>query len=227
MGYEKYPEVPQYFQQDDADVRYGGWRGTVATHGCGITAMSMLATYMTDTELTPAVMAPRFWNYSSDGGTSYYLFDEAPGALGFYLEKRAYYWNEVEQALKNGQMVVSLQFADHFTTTAHFIVLTGLTEDGRVLIMDSNVYNHTGRFANTDWFEKGFDPAYVHVYNRIYWIYEKKLIRTPGCDRCADPSVETLDLCLEPYYCPRCRDLLNRQAGYRAALDSMRKAPEM
>ncbi len=227
VGYEKYPEVPQYFQQDYADVPYGGWNGTVATHGCGITTLAMLATYMTDTELTPADLAQPFRRYSSDAGTEFALFDDSPGMLGYYLEKRVYTWKEAYAALERGQPVVSLQFANHFTTTAHFLVLTGLAEDGKVLIKDSNVFNHTKRFAGKDYYETGFDPDYVGAYGRIYWIYEKKVVRVPGCDRCADPAVETVPICTLPHYCEKCAALLDKREAYHGAMDVLRPNPEI
>ena len=38
--------VPQYFQTDYPDVRYG--TGTIADSGCNMTALAMVASYMTD-----------------------------------------------------------------------------------------------------------------------------------------------------------------------------------
>jgi len=227
VGYEKYPKVPQYFQQDYADVPYGGWNDTVATHGCGITTLAMLATYMTDTELTPADLAGPFKRYSSEAGTEFALFDDSPGVLGYYLEKRVYSWKEAYAALQRGQPVVSLQLANHFTTTAHFLVLEGLTEDGKVLIKDSNVFNHTKRFAGKDYYETGFDPDYVGAYGRLYWVYEKKVVRVPGCARCADPEVQTVPICTEAHYCAKCTALRTKWELYHTAIDRNRLVPEI
>lgn len=227
VGYERYPGVPQYFQQDYEHVTYGGYGNNVATHGCGITALAMLATYMTDTELTPEDLAVPFARYSSDAGTEFALFDDSPGVLGYYLEKRTSSWKEAYAALERGQMVISLQLANHFTTTAHFIVLTGLTEDGKILVKDSNVFNHTKRFAGKDYYETGFEPQYVAAYSRICWIYEKKLVRVPGCSRCADPAVEVVPIFTGTRYCAKCTALLNKQNAYHEAVDQLRPVPEM
>lgn len=225
-GYERFPEVPQYFQQDYRHVPYGGPADNVATHGCGITALAMLATYMCDAELTPEHLAPKFRRYSSVEGTAFNLMDDSALALGYYLEKRSSSMNEVIEALKKGQMVISLQFADNFTTTAHFIVLTKYTDDGKITVRDSNVFNHTGRFAGTDLLETGFEPGYIHEHNRIYWIYAKKLTRFPGCDRCEDPDdgVETI---ITNHLCRKCTDLKTRQDMYRQMVTGHRQAPEI
>lgn len=227
VGYERYPEVPQYFQQDYEHVPYGGYTGNVATHGCGITALAMLATYMTDTELTPEDLAIPFKRYSSDAGTEFALFDDSPGILGYYLEKRTSSWREAYAALERGQQVISLQLKGNFTTTAHFIVLTGLTEDGKILIKDSNIFNHTKRFAGKDYFETGFEKEYVFAYSRIYWIYEKKVVRVPGCVRCGDPQVETVEVFLEPYYCKKCTELMKKREMYHNLMELTGGKPQL
>ena len=51
VGHQRYPEAQLYLQQDYPTTMYGAYR--IVTHGCGITTMAMLATYMADTELTP------------------------------------------------------------------------------------------------------------------------------------------------------------------------------
>lgn len=229
VDYERFPEVPQYFQQDYPDVPYGGPGGKVSTHGCGITALCMLATYMTDTPLPPSVLAYTFARYSSAQGTEFRLFDESPGILGYYLEKRSYSWMEAIDALERGQMVISLQLEGRFTSTAHFIVLTEINEEGKIMVMDSNIYNHTSRFANTDYFENGFPVEIVIQDGSIYWIYEKKVVRVPGCSRCADPEAEvpTVPICVEEYYCRKCSRLLSIRNAYETAIDAVRVKPEI
>ena len=120
-GYERFKEVPQYFQQDYRDVPYGGPVGNVATHGCGITALAMLASYMCDEDLTPAVLAPMFLRYSSNEGTAFNLMDESAIPLGYHLEKRSSSLKEVIAALEKGQMVISLQ--NTTSTSRHLRVL--------------------------------------------------------------------------------------------------------
>ena len=51
IAHERYPEIPIYLQQDFGNTMYGNYK--LRSHGCGITSLAMLSTYMTDTELTP------------------------------------------------------------------------------------------------------------------------------------------------------------------------------
>ena len=73
----------------------------------------------------------------------------------------------------------------------------------------------------------GFDPDYVGAYGRIYWIYEKKVVRVPGCDRCADPEVQTVPICTEAHYCTKCTDLLTKWDLYHDTIDRNRPVPEI
>ena len=40
------------------------------------------------------------------------------------------------QALGSGKLVIAIMAPGHFTTTGHFIVLRGITEEGEVLVAD-------------------------------------------------------------------------------------------
>ena len=227
VGYEKYPEVPQYFQQDYADVPYGGSGYTMATLGCGIVCLAMIASYLTDQECFPEILADQFRSYGSLAGTDYNLFIDAPKVMGFQLEKKTSDWMEVVSALEEGKVVVSVQIGGIFTTTGHFIVLPGITEDGKILVNDPNRKNYQGEERFYDGFLNGFEQKDVYRHSRAYWIYEKKVLRVPGCDRCADPEVYTVPVCVEPHYCVKCSALLDKQAAYQGAIAAVRVKPEM
>lgn len=227
VGYEKYPEVPQYFQQDYAHVPYGGSGYTMETHGCGITCLAMIASYLTDQEHFPEVLAEQFRSYGSSAGTDFTLFTNAPKALGFRLEKKTSNWKDVVSALEEGKVVVSIQIGGIFTTTGHFIVLSGITQDGKILVNDPNKKNHQGEERFYDGFANGFDQKDVYRHSRACWIYEKKVVRVPGCERCADPEVYTVPICVKPYCCVKCSALLDKQAAYQAAVAALRVKPEI
>ena len=40
------------------------------------------------------------------------------------------------EALQEGKLVIAIMAKGHFTTSGHFIVLRGVTEDGKLLVAD-------------------------------------------------------------------------------------------
>ena len=40
------------------------------------------------------------------------------------------------EALKEGKLVIAIMSKGHFTSSGHFIVLRGVTEDGKILVAD-------------------------------------------------------------------------------------------
>lgn len=216
--YERYTTMPVYIQQDYPHVPYGGTTDTVVTHGCGIAALSMLATYMTDTEQSVEEMAATFRKYSSKKGTSWTLFDEAPMYLGFYTSGRTKTWEEAYEALEAGKIVVTLQHTGFFTRGGHYLVLYELKEDGRIMIRDSNVLNFTDRFKDTDYYENGFPAEMFIPANAICWVIEPKVTQVASCTRCGDPEAE-IAILSGSYTCPRCVTALHLRKVYDTACD--------
>ena len=119
---------------------YGNYR--IMTHGCGITSMAMLASYMGDDLYTPPKMCSWFGTYCSEHGTEGALFIREPPRMNFYVQKWTSDPNEVLEALKEGKVAVSIQRKGYWTRGGHFIVLEKLLEDGTVQVRDSNIYNY-------------------------------------------------------------------------------------
>lgn len=167
-------EVPLYNQLDYTNTPYGNY-GTVRTHGCGITCLSMVATYLLDDwSLTPDVLAERFGQYNCVDGSSWALFADSAEELGLGEVTQAFDWSQgVEDALKNGQLVITNQRGGPFTKGGHYILLTGITEDGKVLVNDPNGANYTLPIMQ-DGFENGFKRTWISTHSACYWIYEKK-----------------------------------------------------
>lgn len=165
--------VPLYNQLDYPDVRYGCC-GTVASHGCGVTSLAMVASYLLDEELLPDEMAKQFGEYNTDEGSYWVLFEDSAKELGLGFQERTANTNEVMEALRNGQVVISLQHAGLFTGGGHFIVLVGLTEDGKIIINDPNGANYTKNNTMIEGFANGFTPRQVFQDGVQYWIYDKK-----------------------------------------------------
>lgn len=219
--YERYTSMPLYIQQDYAHVPYGGSDNTVVTHGCGISALAMLASYMTDREISLEECAKQFFSYSSKKGTSWSLFDDAPLKLGFYSTGRAQSWDEAYAALKEGKIVVSLQHEGFFTSGGHYLVLYSLSEDDKVMMRDSNLFNYTKKFKDTDYYQTGFPVEMFIPANSICWIIEPKVTQIPACVRCGTEDVDTLtsSLFTGEYTCQKCLTALHLREVYDSSCD--------
>lgn len=165
--------VPLYNQLDYPNTRYGCC-GTIASHGCGITSLAMVASYLLDKEILPDEMAKQFGEYNTEEGSCWVLFEDSAKELGLGFQERTENTNKVMEALEAGQVVVSLQHTGLFTGGGHFIVLVGLTEDGKIIVNDPNGANYTKNNTMINGFVNGFTPRQVFQDGVQYWIYDKK-----------------------------------------------------
>ena len=216
ISYERYSSVPLYIQQDYPHLSYGGEDYTIASHGCGICALTMAATYLTDREHLVEDITYQFQRYGTTVGSSWALLDDAPAVLGFYSQGRTNNWEVAKDALKNGMLVVSLQREGPFTGGGHYILLYGLAEDGRVLVRDSDFNNHAEDFVDTDYYENGFPEEMVYRTNKIFWLLGPKVKEIPICVRCgneegrADASIFLKD----DYTCDKCVTAMHLRQVY-------------
>ena len=214
IAHQRFYKVPLYFQQDYPETMYGKY--PIKTYGCGITLMSMLASYMKDESLTPPYMCSLFGKYCGEKGTAHTLFLEAPSALDFYAIKRVSSWKEAKEALHEGKMVISLQHGGYWTRTGHYILITSISEDGsQITVRDSNLYNYgklEGHKTGT------FDESTIPANGTIYWIYEPKVTYVDTCSRCGvSKSVAenpALAMFAEDYTCSKCQAAMARKAAY-------------
>ena len=164
---------PLYFQTDYPDVAYGDY-GTVYSHGCGITCLAMVSSYLTGEEYRPDTLAEQFGKYNSECGSLWQLFEDSAEILELPLQERTFKWEDAKKALENGQVVISLQVESVFSNFGHFIVLTGITEDGKITVNDPYEPNYTKNEILIDGFANGFSEQYVVSNGYPYWIYDKK-----------------------------------------------------
>lgn len=113
----------------------------IAINGCGPTVISMVAAGLTgDSTITPYRVA-RFSEengyYAGDSGTSWMLMTEGARQFGICGEELGLSESDILSALQNGQPIICSMKPGDFTTTGHFIVLTG-TEDGKIRVNDPN-----------------------------------------------------------------------------------------
>ena len=114
--------------------------GIIGLDGCGPVCLSMVAVgVLEDVTVTPdrvAQLAEKR-GYIEDGGTSWDLMTEGAESLGLVAEELPLSENAVIETLKAGHPIICSMRKGDFTTTGHFIVLTGY-EDGRITVNDPN-----------------------------------------------------------------------------------------
>ena len=220
IAHERFPEAIAYLQQDYNYYPFGN--GYIGSNGCGITAYAMLATYMTDSLQTPAMMADRFsQNYYDYAGKSVdgVIFRYAPSQMGFYLDRVTFDINDAISALENGQVAICLQQPGHFTSRGHYLLMMEYyPEDDSIQIRDSNIYNYShlkghrvDRFAREVVAQNGIQ----------YYIMQKKVTSIPACCRCGSGGAEASPLLTQDYTCEKCVAALARRNGFLSLLEAL------
>lgn len=165
-----YDTVPLYFQTDYPYIRYGS--GTIATDGCSMTCLSMIATYMTDREYTPEQLVYHFGRY---GKTNVERLEYAISQLGLPCEKN-FDWRETQRGLQEGKVAIVMENArSPFTSGQHFIVLSGLTDDGLVIIKDPFEPNYSSDLLKNG-FLNGFHEYTITSGYSGGWVFDKSAI---------------------------------------------------
>lgn len=214
VAHERFPEVPLYLQQDYAGTMFGGFK--LATNGCGITSMAMVASYFTDQELTPPTMCARYGRYSFSNGTDGMIFINEPPVMGFFLREKTYEPTIAYQALEDGHLVISLQHKGYWTRGGHYIVVEKLNEDGTVQVRDSNIYNYGVDGRVKTHLEDRHSWKSITSSGSAFWIFEHKLTRPSACTRCGQGEGIVRNLLQEDYICQKCRPALARRDAYLA-----------
>lgn len=131
-------EFPLYSQLDYPNQRYGS--GTVATSGCSITSLAMVASYLTGHAYYPDELAKYFGGY---GENNVQRLEYGAQQLQLPIHK-ADTILDVFAAMKNGDVAILLMnHMSIFTETQHFIVLTGINEEtGKYMVYDSYPPNY-------------------------------------------------------------------------------------
>ena len=159
--------VPHYHQSEYPDIRYGN--GTIATSGSSVAALAMVATYMTDHVYTPADIA----DYAVQYGGSHYKRLEKVSDLMQIPWKRALNVNEALKAVREGKVAIALMGARSvFPGGNHFVVLTGVTEDGKIWVLDPDDRDYSA-WGVGELLENGFPDGKLIAGYEGAWIYDK------------------------------------------------------
>ena len=140
-AYQDSQGVPLFLQWDPmwGYQRYGS--GCIAATGCGPTCLAMVGYYLTgDSNMSPdqiAKFAQQNGYYSSGSGSSWTLISEGAAQLGLTATELPLVKKKITNALEEGSPVILAMGPGDFTTTGHYIVLTGV-KDGKFQVNDPN-----------------------------------------------------------------------------------------
>lgn len=159
--------VPLYYQTDYPDDRYG--TGTIASSGSNMTALAMVASYMTDHAYYPDEIA----DYMAHFLCNHYERIEKGADLLQLPWKRAVNVRETIRAVREGKVaIVLLGEGSVFSKSQHFIVLTGVNEEGKLLVNDPNEKHYSVGSLKAS-FENGFTDGSIVAGYQGGWIFDK------------------------------------------------------
>lgn len=134
--------IPLFLQWDERwGYKYYG-DNFMAVTGCGPTCLSMVQCGLSgDTVWNPlevANMAEEQGYYVNGVGSSWSLMTEGAAQLGLSADTVKFDEAHILAELESGRPVICAMGPGDFTTTGHFIVLTGVDSEGRLTVCDPN-----------------------------------------------------------------------------------------
>lgn len=142
--------IPQMYQHTGAWSNHPYGNGTIKSSGCALVCLAMVTSYLQDNITTPLDIVEFTGNkyYQSGAGSTWSIFPAVASHYGFNCTNLGKGSNAIINALESGHPVIASMGPGTFTKGGHFIVLKGITEDGRILVNDpndSNRKNHNNR----------------------------------------------------------------------------------
>ena len=130
-----------YYNQTDA--RWGnepyGKTSTIGRAGCGPTALAIAVSSLTPNRVTPYDVAQ--WSMANGGvcegsGSYHSLIPNGARYYGLTVISIGRDGKKLVEALQQGKLVIAIMSKGHFTSSGHFIVLRGVTSEGKLLVAD-------------------------------------------------------------------------------------------
>ena len=197
--------IPMLFQGDYGQtiLYYNGEARSVASSGCGATSVSMVIAYLTgNVEQNPyllfckAVDDGRYHGNGLSHSTLLWLA-ESYGVKCRWISNSA---DAVLEALAEGKPVIAHMGEGIFTSKGHYIVLRGVTEDGKILVNDPNSRSNC---------HKAFPLETILAQTRtsasfmVCWTDTEETVE-PTIEPTPEPSAEpTLEATVEPTAAPQ------------------------
>ncbi len=140
-AYKNSKAVPLLLQWDErwGYTKYGN--AIMGLSGCGPTCLSMVCIYLlNDAKYTPryvADFAQRNGYCIPGSGSTWTLISQGGEALGLDVTEIPLDENRIIRSLEAGNPIICIMGPGDFTTTGHFIVMTGYV-DGKIKVNDPN-----------------------------------------------------------------------------------------
>lgn len=197
--------IPMLFQGDYGQtiLYYNGEAKSVASSGCGATSVSMVIAYLTgNVEQNPYLL---FCKAVDDGryhgnGLSHDTLVWLAKSYGVKCRWISNSADAVLEALAEGKPVIAHMGEGIFTSKGHYIVLRGVTEDGKILVNDPNSRSNC---------HKAFPLETILAQTRtsasfmVCWTESEATVE-PTIEPTLEPTVEpTLEATVEPSVAPQ------------------------
>lgn len=144
-------KIPLFLQWDKRWGYYNYGEAPISLSGCGPTALSMIIVGLTgDTSQNPKVIADFSYEhgYWFEGhGSAWTLMSEGSSCFGLKAKELPLNERTILSTLRNGHPIIAIMGPGAFTTTGHFIVLTGVTDNDKILVNDPNSISR----SNMEW----------------------------------------------------------------------------
>lgn len=151
-------EIPLFIQWDErwGYEKYGP--DFMAVNGCGPTSLAMVAVGLTgNTDINPKVIAEfsEENGYIVNGvGTSWNFMDAAAENFGLQCKELPLSENVIINTLKSGTPIIAIMGPGTFTSVGHYVVLTGVDSDNKIIINDSDSKIRSNQTWDVDIFMK-------------------------------------------------------------------------
>ncbi len=129
-------EIPRLYQWDERWGSYYYGDNTMTLAGCGPTCLSMVVMGLTGEDSWNPVAVADYslaHDYKTESGTSWELMSVGSGDMGVSCTELPLDENRMVQELSKGHPIICSMGPGDFTTTGHFIVLTGYDGQGFII----------------------------------------------------------------------------------------------
>lgn len=165
-GLDRSQGVPLLLQWDErwGYMEYGS--DMVAITGCGPVCLSMVGWYLTGEEKFYPDRVVEFalenGYYTEGEGSAWALMSEGAKKLGLNVKELAPVQNKIAAYLQAGDPIIAAMGPGDFTSSGHFIVLTGC-EDGMLTVNDPNSRIRSGKQWAFDEIEDQISNLWVFI----------------------------------------------------------------